>query len=289
MNKKIFSVILVLFLSGCTSLLSDLTSSLYEQKDIQLVKDGAPSFLLVIEGLLKNDPNNKDMLIAGIQMFSAYSGAFVDSPERKALFNEKTMNWTRQLLATYPGYRRYLSLSNADKEVRDAAYDRFVSEIQVYDVQYLFWAAYSWSLYILANIDKPDVFIELPYAKAILRRIYQLDSTYYNGAPHLIEGVFYGAYPPSFGGNLEKAKEEFEAALRISNGTLLMIKMFYADFYYKPKLDRAGYERLLNEIIATDVDLYPENRLMNILTQQEARKKLDTVNEIFADEFEFDF
>ncbi len=287
MIKKFFLLIVIFQLISCTNILSNLAGSLYEQKDIQLVEEGAPSYLLLVEALIRNSPNDKDMLVTGIQLFSAYSGAFVDQKERKAIFNEKTMKWTKDLLNCYPAYRKYSSLKEAEKSVRDKAYDDFVKSITKNDVKYLFWAAYSWALNILANVDNPDVFIELPYVKSILKRIYDLDSGFYYGAPHLIEGIFYGAYPEAFGGNLAKAKIEFEKALELSQGKLFMIKLFYADFYYKPQMDREGYEKLLKEVIDADVDRFPENRLMNILAQKDARLKLSKVEEVFSDDFQF--
>ncbi|MBR6060506.1 MAG: hypothetical protein IKP67_00405, partial [Spirochaetales bacterium] len=59
---------IMLSLTSCSSMMGSLTDSmtksLFGQKDIQLLEDGGPAFLLIIEALADRDPKNKDMLIA---------------------------------------------------------------------------------------------------------------------------------------------------------------------------------------------------------------------------------
>ena len=50
-----------------------LVGGVMQQKDMRLIEDGAPAYLLIVESLIFNNPENRDFLMAGIQTFSSYS------------------------------------------------------------------------------------------------------------------------------------------------------------------------------------------------------------------------
>jgi len=284
--KSRFAIIIVLigFLvtSSCNSLLKGLSDSLYQQKDIVLVKEGAPSYMLLVEGLIKSTPNDKGFLLLGIQLYSAYSGAFVKDEDRRKIFAAKTKDWAVALLRTYSGFVKYEKLKG--REEKEKALNDFLKSINKSDIEYLFWSGNAWISWILANLDNTDAFLDLPIAKAIIDRVYKLDDKFYYGAPHLFYGVFYAAFPKDFGGNPQKAKAEFEIALKLSEGKLLMTKLYYADFYLKPKNDKAGYEKILKEVIDTDLDKFPDMRLVNSIMQVQAKEMLEKINDVFFDD-----
>lgn len=290
--RSLFILPIIYILFSCSSLLGNLTGgltdSLNRQNDVELVKEGAPAFLLLVEGLIYSNPQDKAMLSTGIQMFSAYSGAFVQDKVRKKLFTDKTKEWAMALLKTYPKYNKYATIDYQEKEKRDQAFADFLKSLKKSDVPYVFWAAYSWALSILDNIDSQEAFLELPIPKAIIARVYELDSSFYYGAPHLFNGIFFGAYPEAYGGDLKKAKEEFDKALELSEGKLFMTKLFYADYYYRPKYDKANYKKTVLEVLNADINKFPETRLLNIMAQKQAKKMLDNIDEVFFDTFNFD-
>ena len=170
LKKIIYSIvffILIIFFS-CSSLTNGLANSLYKQKDIKLVEDGAPAYLILVEALIDSNPRNKKMLVMGIQMFSAYSSAFVEDRERSGIFAEKTKNWALILLRTYP---RFKESENADFDT----FMKWVGTIHKNDIPYVFWAANAWIMWIIANADSVEALIDLPKAKAIIDKIYELD------------------------------------------------------------------------------------------------------------------
>ncbi len=282
MNKHIskfimiFFILIVIFLlfNSCTSILKGLTKSLYSQKDIQLVEEGAPAYLLLVEGFIDTYPKNKDWLMSGIQMFTAYSAAFIKDKERKKIFTDKTKEWGLRLLRTYSGFKKY-----ENSEFNE--YEKWIKTLTKKDIPYTFWACDAWIMWILENSDSIDAMIQLPKAKAIVDKIYELDSSYYFGSPHLFYGIYYSALPEIVGGNMKKAKVEFDKALEISQDKLLMTKVSYAEFYLKKIYDKKNYEKILQEVIAVDLDKYPEMRLLNAISQKQAKVMLDEINEFF--------
>lgn len=277
----ILTVISISILTSCNTLLSGLTDSLYRQKDIQLVEDGAPSYLILIEGLLYSRPTNKTLLRTAIQLFNAYSGAFIEDKDRKVIFADKTKKWSMDLLRTYPSFRKIENGSFED-------FEKWVKTIKKSDIDYVFWAGYAWIQWVIENADDMDAMTELPKAKAIIDRVYALDSSYYYGTPHLIYGMYYSILPKSAGGDLEKSKDEFDKALEYGGEKFLNTKVFFANFYCKAKYDRDLFVGTLTEVIEADLDKYPEVRLLNTFAQNQAIKLLEQVDEFFYDD-DFDF
>jgi len=283
---KLFIFIIVLVsVTSCSSIIGNLTEgltkSLYKQKDIKLIEDGAPAFLLLIESFIESSPNDKKQLVTGIQTFSAYSSAFVGDKERKKIFSDKTKGWALDLLRTYPLFDKYENIQ--DRGAKEAAFKKFLSALKKSDVEYVFWAANAWIMWIIDNLDSMDAFLELPVAKEIVTRIKEIDGSFYYGAPHLFDGVYYSAFPENFGGNLKKAKEEFDIALKLSGEEFLTTKLFYATFYLTAIGDKEEFEKILNEIIDMDIEKYPDTRLLNIVSRNQALVLIEKADEIFID------
>ena len=82
---------------GCSSIISSatgnladsLTTAVLEQNDPETVRQGAPTYLLLIDGLIADSPNDVDLLLAGAGLYSSYAGAFVEDPERASRLAEK--------------------------------------------------------------------------------------------------------------------------------------------------------------------------------------------------------
>ena len=282
--------VVVVFLIGtlllsCSTMIRGVTESLVggvmQQKDMRLIEDGAPAYLLIVESLIFNNPENRDFLMAGIQTFSSYS-SFVKDENRKKLFQEKIEKWGNQLLATYPTYVKYEQTNNDDREAKDKAYSKFVSSIKKKDIPYVFWGVFgNISNAVSGGLSDPSLFLILPRIIELAQRIYDLDDTFMDGMPHLIFGVYNCVYPEAYGGSFEKGKQELDKAIEISGGKNLLYKVLYAEFYYKPLYDRDGYEKLMNEVINFDLESHPTGRIMNSMAQEQAKSYLEHIDEVF--------
>lgn len=272
--QLLFIFLLFTYLTSCASLFKGLSDSLYRQNDLKLVEDGAPSYLLLIEALIDSNPNDRNMLSTGIQLFSAYSQAFVKDQARAKIFTDKAKKWSLMLLRTYPMFK---TLEHKDFN----QYSKWLLTISKKDIPYVFWAADAWILWIIGNTDSIDALIDLPKAKAIIDRIKKLDPEYYYGAPHMFYGMFYSILPESVGGSMEKAQVEFQDALKYSDDKFLLTKVTYAQYYLKAKNDKADFIKILNEVIKADVDKYPDTRLLNLFAKKQASELLNKIDELF--------
>src|SRR5215470_3103860 len=76
--------------TGCASIVNkasqrladNLTAGILNQDDVTLAKDGIPSWLLLVDGLIDGDPQNAGLLVAGARLYGSYAGGFVTEPER---------------------------------------------------------------------------------------------------------------------------------------------------------------------------------------------------------------
>ena len=64
-------------ITSCTKLLSSTlieptVENLQRQPDLELVCEGSPAYLLMIDSLVASDPDSRDLLRAGSQAYSGY-------------------------------------------------------------------------------------------------------------------------------------------------------------------------------------------------------------------------
>ena len=149
------------------------------------------------------------------------------------------------------------------------------------DVPALFWTAYAWGSIINLRQDDPAQLIHLPRVELMMRRVLELDETYFFGGPHLFYGSYYGSRPAMLGGHPTKARQHLQRAIEISDGKYLMAKFMLARYYAVMAQDREMFEEILQEIISAPPDLFPEQGLANQLAKRKAKRWLRRVDERF--------
>lgn len=145
----------------------------------------------------------------------------------------------------------------------------------------LFWAAFNWGSYINMDKESPLSIALFPKVEAMMARVLEIDPNYYYGGPHLFFGVAYATRPQMFGGNPAKAKKHFEAALAAYKRKFLMTQVMYATTYAVQTQDRELFEKLLNEVLATEPSVLPEQRLANEMAHLRAKWYLKNADQFF--------
>jgi hypothetical protein len=269
------------FLTGCASLiikpiLDPISTSLQQQNDIALLKDGAPSLLLMIDGFIQANPDNSDLLLDGTRAYTAYASALGEFGERKraVTVSEKAKTYGISLLDQFQ--KIYPVQSQSVDELKKG-----LQGIKEKDIDKLFWGAYGWATWISLQNGSPAAMVDLPRVEQIMLRVIELDDTYYFGAPHIFLGYYYGSIPPMYGGKPEESRLHFEKALSISKRNFLAVQVAYAETYAKMQFDRELYKNLLQEVLDQPVDTIPELISGNQLAKMRAKKLLDTIDEYF--------
>jgi hypothetical protein len=276
--------------TGCARVVShftrpvmkDLTDSFMMQKDPKLAEDGAPAFLLVLDGLIKGHPESQQLLLGGAQATAGYASAFLIGkyPDRAVIQYTKAKDYAI----------RALTLRNRKfAEVMGKPYDEFVTCLPTFkeaDVPALFWTGACWAFWIQSMSTTEhswDAFADLPVVTAMMQRVVELDENFYYGGPHLFLGVLNGLLPPGLGGKPEEARKHFEKALEISKGQLFTVQVMFAKFYARTVYDRKLHDELLKQVVEGKADAVPELTLTNILAQKQAADLLASAPDYFLD------
>lgn len=252
-----------------------LSDAVVNETDPELVRDGAPAYLLMVDGLIREEPDDEALLTGAARLDTLYATVFVDQPERVLRLTEKALTYGRQALC----------LRIDAFCAGTLAYDPFIAALNRAgggDVPALYAYAMAWSGWLQARSSDPMALAGLPKVIAMLERVVALDPAYENGQPHLLLGILGSQLSPTLGGRPEKGREHFEKAIDLSHGHDLLAKVEYAQNYAKITFDRALYERLLNEVLTAE-PVAPGYTLTNVLAQRRARTLLKDAADYFGD------
>jgi hypothetical protein len=278
-SRRLASVIVFAVLAtGCSSLIGGkvadtLAAAILNQDDPELVESGVPAYLLALDGLISQSPDNVALLSAGAQLFALYGSRFVP-PDRAATMTAKARRYGERAICL--AHRPACDWSGVD-------HARLVAELGAVgekDIGPLYSYGLSWLSHLDATSEDWTAVAELPWVEAVLERALALDETYENGALHAYLGILNSLRPPALGGKPDVARAHFERALELSAGRDLSIKVEYARRYARLVFDQELHDRLLTEVIDAPVDA-PLYTLFNVLAKQEAQTLLATSKEYF--------
>ena len=276
------TLLAVLVVAGCSSLVSnvteelatDLSAAILENPDVDIVREGAPAYLILIDGLLESTPDNVTLLLAAATLNSAYAGAFVTDEDRAGLMSAKAKALAARAVCL--GVRSGCGVVSRPY----AEFELWVAGLEREDVPLVYGLATSWAGWIQAHSDDFNAIAELGRVKALIGRVADLDEGYDYGGPHLYLGAFEVLLPPALGGRPEIARYHFERAIALSEGRHLLTKVMFADQYARMVFDRPLHDRLLEEVLAAGDDL-PGLRLMNAVARRQAQDLLESADDYF--------
>jgi hypothetical protein len=147
------------------------------------------------------------------------------------------------------------------------------------DVPAMYWMVVNWA----RIAEKKSIAVRAgtaPKLKTIMETVYRLAPRYYWGGVHR----FFGGYFTKAPGQSDpgpKSKQEFELAIK-EGPEDLENRVLMAEYYAVFVQDRALYEKILKEVLATPPDYGPELlRLDNAEAKKRARRMLAEADEKF--------
>jgi hypothetical protein len=265
-------------LAGCSSFIGSkaagtLSAAILNQDDPELVSAGVPAYLLLVDGLISQSPDNAALVSAGAQLFALYGSRFAP-PGRAIALTGKARRYGQRAICL--AHTPACSWQNIDYDGLVVALD----DVGAKDIGALYSYAVSWLSNLDATSEDWTAVAELPWVEAVLERALELDETYENGALHGYLGVLNALRPPALGGRPEVAREHFERAIELSGGRDLSLKVEYARRYARLVFDQELHDRLLTEVLAAPAEA-PPYTLFNVLAKQEAETLLATSKEYF--------
>ena len=260
--------------NAASDLADNLTQAIADSDDPATVKAGAPAYLLMMDGMVRRDPDNVELLTQAAVLYSTYSAAFVDDPERARRLARRALDYATRALCAH---------EVDDCRLRTTDFETFtarIAQVPLRDLPLLYaWGA-AWAGWIKAHADDFDALAELARVEVIMQRVVVLDEAYRQGSAHLYLGTFSILVPPALGGRPETARAHFERAIAISGGRNLMAKVVFARQYARMLYDRPLHDRLLNDVLEAD-PVVPGMVLQNTMAQEQARELLASADDYF--------
>lgn len=286
MKKIFFSLLPIILFIGCsinkmairrtTSIIEKGIFAIYEEEDLELARTAIKSNIKLLEVLLKNDPENKDLKLLLAQAYGAYALGFLEdeNKERARYFYKKGRDYALDILRKNKKFNH--ALQGSLEELKLA-----VHQMDKDWVPALFWCGFNWGGYIAISLNNPKAIFDLAKVETIMQRVAELDESYYFGGVHLFFGSMAGARPKLLGGDPAKAKSHFERALELTDGKFLLVYVYYAKYYAMKVLDEEKFDELIDHVLKADLNILPEYKLINQIAKQKALQLKQEKEEIF--------
>jgi hypothetical protein len=283
-KKPILIFLFLPFLTGCVKLVTqfspnlipNLTQTFFEECDAELARVSLPADLKLLEGLLKNDPQNKQLLTALCMGFTGYSMLFVEEqdPERASLLYLRARSYGLKALGRKGSFLKgsELSVQNIRKRLQTFGET---------DLKTLFFTTMSWNAWINLNLDKTTALAQMGIAQACLERVLELNPDYFFGTPHVLMGTILAARPGIAGGNAAKAKVYFEKAMQVNKGKFFLVHYYFARYYAVRTQDRELFLTLIQKVMKRHPGELKEACLINSVMKERARRLLEMTEDLF--------
>lgn len=276
----ILLLLLSVLLSSCSGfltnrLLGPITGNLQQQTDINLVCEGSPAYLLLLDSMLVSNPDNKALLLSATKAYSGFSTALSEcgvADSRIAAVTEKAHSYGIRLL------QHYLPLQNSGFFTPSEGvegFDRQLAQLRKKDVEEVFWGTFGWLTWVQSQQGSPTSIADIAVIEKIMLRLLDLDETYQGGSIHVFFGAYYALKPAMFGGRPDLSKEHFEKALALSKRRFLITQTTYAQTYARSTFDQELHDKLLNEVLSFPPSEAPEFGLSNQIAKNRAKKLLE--------------
>ena len=257
------------------SLMADVAAATAKHDDVTLVSQAIPTFLLLLEGMIEDDPDNPGLRTEAAKGYTSY-GVLVEAedPERARRVYGRAIDHGRRAMMRND---RAGALLNAP--FRD--FTTITEILEKKDLEAVFWAASAWGAWISLNTGSMAALADLPRVILLMEWVLEQDETYQDGSPHIFLGIYHAALPPMLGGQPEKARFHFERAVELTEEQSAIVFVQMARFYAVQQFDRELFVSLLERALAIPADSAPELTLQNEAAHRQARRLLLETDDIF--------
>ena len=252
----------------------NLSAAILDQDDPELVREGMPAFMLLLDSMVRSSPNDPDTLGAAARLYAVYGIAFVDDPERAKTLTARARDYGARALCAQQN-----SACNLDSLAFED-YEEVVGRLGSRDADALYSYSIGYLAYIRAHSADFTALTGLPKVEFALDRLLTVGAGDDAGAANMYLGILNTLRPPALGGKPEVGREYFETALVLTEGRDLSIKVEYARGYARLIYNRELHDQLLNEVLGAEVK-QEGFTLANRLAQQQAKDLLDSADDYF--------
>lgn len=253
-------------------------TSYASDEDPELIKAASPFGLKLVESLLAESPNNRNLLLTASSGFTQYAYAFVQEDAEEL----GVTNVAASLVMRQRARRLYLRARDYGLRGLEVAHPGFtnalyadaqaaVKTLRKRDVPLAYWTAASWAAAVAIIKDDPGLISDLPRIQALMGRALELNETYDHGAIHTFLIAFDMSRPLPENERVARARAQFQRAVQLSDARQAAPFVSLAENVAVQQQDRKEFESSLNRALAMDVNTKSQWRLANLIMQRRAR------------------
>ena len=283
-KHRIVSIVIgSLLITGCVSALvstvtndlaANLTTAVLNQNDPDTVRDGAPAYLLLLDSLVEENPEDPLILSSAATLYATYGTVFATDVKRASRLTERARKYSsRAMCNAYMPACEWSGMLFAD-------YQKTLGGLKPKDAQVVYSYGLSSLAWIRVHSADYKAIAYLPYVEALFDRYLEINDGLDDATIHTYLGILKSLIPAAVGGDPEEGRAHFEHAIHLSNGKDLSAKVEFANSYARLLYQRDLHDRLLNEVLAANPES-PLLTLTNILAQQQAKELLETADNYF--------
>ncbi len=268
--------------SGCAVVVNNAANGVAEalshgvlnHDDPETVRAAMPAYMIMIDGLIADNPDSPVLLSAASTLYSSYGAVFADNDIRASRLSTRARSYAlRAMCVEYEPACGW----------REMIYDDFVASldgVSEKQAEYLYTYGFATLVYLRAHSDDWNALAELPQVEALFNRYLDLAGDNVTASTHTYMGILLTLRPPALGGKPEEARAHFERAIELTDGRDLSAKVEFARGYAMLLYERELHDRLLIEVIQADP--YADGlTLSNILAKEDAAEMLAAADSYF--------
>lgn len=280
--KSAGALVLALSCTGCASLVSsaatgfadNLSDAMLAQNDPETVRAAAPTFMVTLDSLLIDDPDNPELLAAAANLYASYGAVFAEDELRAMRLTARARHYAGTAMCIE--YQPSCAWP-------DSNYEAFLATLEGIgpkQAELLYAYGFAMLAYLRAHSADWNALAELPQAEALFDHYLQIAGDSVDSSVHTYMGILLTLRPPALGGRPEEARAHFERAIELSDGRDLGAKVEFARGYARLVYERELHDRLLQEVIAADPDAGGLT-LGNVLAKEQALQLLAEADDYF--------
>jgi len=259
-----------LLVGGCASVMSNaassfgdnLSSSIVNQDDPELVRAGMPAYILLLDSFLQGEEDNPAILASAATMYASYGAVFADDPARSAKLTARGRDYADDALC------RKIEESCTWRSI---SYDAFAASLGNVDEKHadlIFTYGFASLAYIRANSSDWNALAQIPQATAVMQRYIDMSGAAANPSAHTYLCILM-TFRGEMGGQMDAGRAHCEQAITLSENRDLSAKLELLKGYARARYDRELNDKLCGEIL--NASPYADGyTLTNVMAQDEA-------------------
>lgn len=275
-SRLVILLITVALISACSlgKLKANLGEAILDNDDFELVGEGLPTYMLMMDGMVRTWPKDEKVLANAAKLYSSYAGLYVEDEARANLLATKSLNFALRAACA-----QYKKLCDANTKPL-AEFEQALAKSDKSELDVLFALGSSWAGWIQLNTGDWNAIAQLARVRMMMERVIEIDASYNLGQAYMYMGVLHSLLPAALGGQPDEAKKAFIKAIELSDGKNMLAKVLYAKQYAVMMDEQDLFNQLLEQVSSTD----PHTKgltLQNIYAQRLAEQLKQEAAELF--------